>query len=119
MGVTEDDKEVIALFKNDRIIVRRPMKEKRYILINDQSKLNDMVRTSIYDSSHSANQAASEAWNSLSEEAKKMVHIYIADIRETDLVSDAFDDDGEVIDWAFFKNLEKEEGLFDSEKLKQ
>ena len=26
MGVTEDDKEVIAIFKNDRIIIRRPLR---------------------------------------------------------------------------------------------
>lgn len=114
MGVTEDDKEVIAIFKNDRIIIRRPSKEKKYILVNDQSALNDMIKTELFDSREEANHTAAGIWNSLVGEIKERSHVYIMDLRETDLVSDAFDENGEVCNWAFFKGREVEDGLFDS-----
>ena len=114
IGVTEDDKEVIAIFKNDRIIIRRPSKEKKYILVNDQSALNDMIRTELFDSREEANHMAAGIWNSLTCEIKERSHVYIMDLRETDLVSDAFDENGEVCNWEFFKGRAVEDGLFDS-----
>ncbi len=119
MGVTEDDKEVIALFKNDRIIIRRPSKEKRYILINDQSGYNDMIRTQLFDSKEQANEIAHNLWNSYDSSVKNGSHVYIMDVTESDLVSDAFDENGEVCDWSFFKDRKLEDDLFDSDSLKQ
>ncbi len=116
MGVTEDDKEVIALFKNDRIIIRRPSREKHYILINDQSGYNDMIRTQIFDSKEQANEIANNLWNSYDSSARAGSHVYVMDVTESDLVSDAFDENGEVCDWSFFKNRKLEDGLFDSLK---
>lgn len=114
MGVTEEDKEVIALFKNDRIIIRKPSKKKRYILVNDQSGYNDIIRTQIFDSKEQANDIAGNLWNSYDDSVRKGSHVYVIDVTETDLVSDAFDENGEVRDWSFFKDRELEEGLFDS-----
>ena len=116
MGVTEEDKEVIALFKNDRIIIRRPSRDKRYIIVNDQSAYNDMIRTCIFETSAQANKNAEELWNSYSSSVKALSHVYVVDISETDLASDAFDVNGEVCDWSFFKNREIESGLFDSRR---
>ncbi len=118
MGVTEDDKEVIALFKNDRIIIRRPSKEKRYILINDQSGYNDMIRTQLFDSKEQANEIAHNLWNSYDSSVRNGSHVYIMDVTESDLVSDAFDENGEVCDWSFFKDRKLEDDLFDSDSLK-
>lgn len=118
MGVTEDDKEVIALFKNDRIIIRRPSKEKRYILINDQSGYNDMIRTQLFDSKEQANEIAHNLWNSYDSSVKNGSHVYVMDVTESDLVSDAFDENGEVCDWSFFKDRKLEDDLFDSDSLK-
>ncbi len=118
MGVTEDDKEVIALFKNDRIIIRRPSKEKRYILINDQSGYNDMIRTQMFDSKEQANEIAHNLWNSYDSSVRNGSHVYIMDVTESDLVSDAFDENGEVCDWSFFKDRKLEDDLFDSDSLK-
>ena len=116
MGVTEDDKEVIAIFKNDRIIIRRPLREKHYILINDQSGYNDMIRTQIFDSKDQANEIAHNFWNSYDSNAKAGSHVYVMDVTESDLVSDAFDENGEVCDWSFFKDRKLEDDLFDSLK---
>lgn len=118
MGVTEDDKEVIALFKNDRIIIRRPSKEKHYILINDQSGYNDMIRTQMFDSKEQANEIAHNLWNSYDSSVRNGSHVYIMDVTESDLVSDAFDENGEVCDWSFFKDRKLEDDLFDSDSLK-
>lgn len=114
MGVTEDDKEVIAIFKNDRIIIRRPSKEKKYILVNDQSEANDVIRTELFDTREEANDTAARIWNSLETDLKQSSHVYIMDVKETDLVSDAFDENGDVCNWAFFKGRAVEDGLFDS-----
>ena len=116
MGVTEDDKEVIAIFKNDRIIIRRPSREKHYILINDQSGYNDMIRTQIFDSKEQANEIAHNLLNSYDTNAKAGSHVYVMDVTESDLVSDAFDENGEVCDWSFFKDRKLEDDLFDSLK---
>lgn len=116
MGVTEDDKEVIALFKNDRIIIRRPDKSKHYMLVNDQSGYNDMIRTQLFESGDEANQIAENLWNSFSSEIMALSHVYVIELTESDLASAAFDENGEVRDWAFFKDRSSEEYLFDSYK---
>ena len=114
MGITEEDKGVIAIFRNDRIIIRRPSKEKKYVLVNDQSDYNDMIHTTLYSSREEADSEAHLLWDSLQEEEKKHSHVYIMDVTETDLASEAFDAEGEVLDWAWFRDRVSEEGLFDS-----
>lgn len=107
MGISDGEREVIAIYQNKSIVLKKASTEKKFLMIKENGN-NDTV--AVYDTLEEANEAADTAWYYLTAQEKKKNHVYTAYVTEEMLAPYAFED-GE-LDWTAYWNCNQEEGTF-------
>lgn len=114
MGLNKEEREIIAIAKGKRILLKKASNEKKYLVIYGDD-MNEFVE--VRDTLEEANDVADTHWQRYTSEEKKKNHVRVGYVTEKMLAPYAFDDKGNVEDWTAYWDLDSEKGFFDSDKL--
>lgn len=114
MGLSKEEREVIAIAKGKQVLLKKASAEKKYLVIYGDNT-NEFVE--VYDTPEEANDAASTHWYRYTSQEKKKCFTRVGYVTEKMLSPDAFDEDGNVEDWTAYWDLDTEDGFFDSNNI--
>lgn len=114
MGLSKEEREVIAIAKGQKILLKKASAEKKYLVIYGDST-NEFVE--VYDTPEEANDVADTHWYKYTPQEKRKCFVRVRYVTEEMLAPDAFDEDGNVEDWTAYWDSDAEDTFFDSDKL--
>lgn len=95
---------------------------RKYLVIHDHSDpyISQDIFQDVYDSLEEANKAAADDWyKHLTPREKKFMRVSVWWVTKEMLSDAAFDDEGNVEDWAAYRDLDRDDDCFDSARLEE
>lgn len=109
MGLSKEEREVIAIAKGKQILLKKASDEKKYLVIYGDN-INEFVE--VYATPEEANDVANTHWYKYTPQEKKKCFVRVGYVTEEMLSPDAFDENGNVEDWTAYREYGQEEGSF-------